>query len=229
MSRTARPLAEGRREGTCDAQTSRHPSGAREHKEKRQEILEAAGRCFARRGFQGATIADICAEANISPGHLYHYFASKEAIIAGMAETRLAFAAECFNRVVEGSALIAALVPEIEQRKAQVDPKGQPLVFEIMAEAGRNPAVAKILREYSKAVRAILADVLRKGQARGLVDESLDAGLAAAVLLSVVDGSKTLTIYDPKLDMKKSVGLLRLLITRFLTPPAKTGAVRADA
>jgi hypothetical protein len=146
-----------------------------------------------------------------------------------MAETRLAFAAECFNRVVEGSDLIAALVPEIEQRKAQVDPRGQPLVFEIMAEAGRNPAVAKILREYSKAVRAILADVLRKGQARGLVDESLDAGLAAAVLLSVVDGSKTLTIYDPKLDMKKSVGLLRLLITRFLTPPAKTGAVRADA
>ena len=199
------------------------------HEEKRQEILEAAGRCFARRGFQGATISDICAEANISPGHLYHYFASKEAIIAGMAETRLAIAAECFNRVVEGSDLIAALVAEIEQSKAQVDPKGQPLVFEIMAEAGRNPAVAKILREYSKAVRAILADVLRKGQARGLVDESLDAALAAAVLLSVVDGAKTLTIYDPKLDMKKSVGLLRLLITRFLTPPAKTGAVRADA
>jgi TetR/AcrR family transcriptional repressor of uid operon len=34
------------------------------HEEKRQEILEAAGRCFARKGFQGATISDICAEAN---------------------------------------------------------------------------------------------------------------------------------------------------------------------
>jgi TetR/AcrR family transcriptional regulator, repressor for uid operon len=194
------------------------------HEEKRQEILEAAGQCFARKGFQGATISDVCAEANISPGHLYHYFASKEAIIAGMAEARLAFAAECFNRVVEGPDLISALVAEIELGKAQVDPKGQPLLLEIMAEAGRNPAVAKILQEHSKAVRALLTDVLRKGQSRGLVDESLDAELTAAVLLSVVGGSKTLTIHDPKLDMKKSADLLQLLITRFLTPPAKLRA-----
>jgi TetR/AcrR family transcriptional regulator, repressor for uid operon len=196
------------------------------HGEKRQEILEAAGRCFARKGFQGATISDICAEADISPGHLYHYFASKEEIIAGMAEARLAFAAECFSRVVEGPDPIAALVAGIELGKARFDPKGQgqSLLLEIMAEAGRNPAVAKILQEHSKAVRALLADVLRKGQARGLVDESLDADLAAAVLLSVIAGSKTLTIHDPKLDMKKSAGLLQLLITRFLTPPAKLRA-----
>jgi TetR/AcrR family transcriptional repressor of uid operon len=146
-----------------------------------------------------------------------------------MAETRLAIAAECFNRVVEGPDLIAALVAETELGKGKVGPKGHSLLFETMAEAGRNPAVAKILQEHSKAVRALLADVLRKGQARGLIDESLDGGVAAAILLSVVDGSKTLTIHDPKLDTKKSAGLLQLLITRFLTPPAKTvGAVRAD-
>lgn len=110
--------------------------------EKRQEILEAARRCFARKGFQGATISEICAEANIGPGHLYHYFASKDAIIiAGMAEAR--FVAGCFKRVVEGPNLIAALVAEIELGKTQVDPKEQPLVFELMAEAGRNPAAAK--------------------------------------------------------------------------------------
>ena len=194
------------------------------HEKKRQEILEAAGRCFARKGFQGATISDICAEANISAGHLYHYFATKEAIIAGMAVARLAFAAECFNRGVEGPDLIAALVAEMELGKGKAGRKGHSLLFEIIAEAGRNPAVAKILQEHSKAVRALLADVLRKGQARGLVDESLDADVAAAVLLSVLSGSKTLTIHDPKLDTKASAGLLQLLITRFLTPPAKLRA-----
>src|SRR5215467_9131451 len=51
------------------------------HEEKRQEILAAAKACFARDGFLGISIADICQEAGISPGHLYHYFDSKDAIL----------------------------------------------------------------------------------------------------------------------------------------------------
>ena len=54
------------------------------HGGKRAEILAAAERCFGRSGFYRATIAQICDEAAISPGHLYHYFASKEAIIAAI-------------------------------------------------------------------------------------------------------------------------------------------------
>ena len=44
-------------------------------------------RCFARDGFQGATIPDICAEAALSVGAVYSYFASKDAIIAALAES----------------------------------------------------------------------------------------------------------------------------------------------
>ena len=59
------------------------------HEEKKQEILGAARRCFIRNGFRGASIADICAEAGISPGHLYHYFPSKEAIVGAMGTAAL--------------------------------------------------------------------------------------------------------------------------------------------
>src|ERR1700736_5705760 len=78
------------------------------HEEKRQEILEAAGRCFARKGFQGATISDICSEAKISPGHLYHYFASKEAIVSAMAEARITQVGARFEHVMESSDPIGA-------------------------------------------------------------------------------------------------------------------------
>src|SRR5581483_10690212 len=54
---------------------------------RRRQILEAAVRCFARDGFQGATIPDICAEAGLSVGAVYGYFASKDAIIAALAES----------------------------------------------------------------------------------------------------------------------------------------------
>lgn len=53
---------------------------------RREHILDAAGACFARQGFHRTTIQDICREAVLSPGALYIYFDSKEALIAGLCE-----------------------------------------------------------------------------------------------------------------------------------------------
>lgn len=53
--------------------------------DRREEILAAAKRCFSRSGFHGTSMQEICAEARMSPGSLYRYFPSKEAIIAGIA------------------------------------------------------------------------------------------------------------------------------------------------
>ena len=86
--------------------------------EKRREILEAAGRCFVRDGFHGTSTSAICAEAGISPGHLYHYFASKEAIIEAMAVANLGRAAERFSQLAESSNVVTALLSEIELHKS---------------------------------------------------------------------------------------------------------------
>jgi AcrR family transcriptional regulator len=47
---------------------------------RRGEILQAARRVFARRGFRPATVDEIAVEAGIAKGTLYLYFESKEAI-----------------------------------------------------------------------------------------------------------------------------------------------------
>src|SRR5262245_63469351 len=49
-------------------------------------IMDAAKVCFVRFGFQGASMHQICAEAGMSPGALYRYFPSKEAIIEAIVE-----------------------------------------------------------------------------------------------------------------------------------------------
>ena len=48
---------------------------------RRQQIIDAAYRCFARKGFHQATMRDIYAESGLSVGAVYHYFSSKDAII----------------------------------------------------------------------------------------------------------------------------------------------------
>ncbi len=134
------------------------------HGEKRREILEAAGRCFVRDGFRGASISAICAEAGISPGHLYHYFSSKEAIVAAMAEIRLEEAAARFGQLVEGSSVLEAFLAQVDRLHSWRRGAAQrSLLLEMLAEAGREPAMAKVVQDTSRAMRDLLAEVPPQG------------------------------------------------------------------
>ena len=48
---------------------------------RRTQILEAAARVFARRGFDRATIQDVARAAKLSEGSIYNYFRSKEDLL----------------------------------------------------------------------------------------------------------------------------------------------------
>ena len=52
--------------------------------ERRRQILAAAAECFAENGFHATSTAQICARAGMSPGNLFHYYASKAEIIEAL-------------------------------------------------------------------------------------------------------------------------------------------------
>ncbi len=56
--------------------------------DRRQQILDAAMRVFAQKGFVRATNKDIAREAEITPGLIYHYFTNKEALLKAIVEER---------------------------------------------------------------------------------------------------------------------------------------------
>jgi TetR/AcrR family transcriptional regulator, fatty acid metabolism regulator protein len=49
--------------------------------DKRRQILDAAVRVFARRGFNGCRVSDIADEAGVAYGLVYHYFRSKDEVL----------------------------------------------------------------------------------------------------------------------------------------------------
>lgn len=51
---------------------------------QRNRILDAATRCLESKGVAKTSINDICREAGMRPGHLYYYFPSKDAVLAGV-------------------------------------------------------------------------------------------------------------------------------------------------
>jgi TetR/AcrR family transcriptional regulator, repressor for uid operon len=188
------------------------------YEERRQEILEAAGRCFARDGFSGTSISDICAEAKMSPGHLYHYFDSKETIFRAIVELRMANANKQFEVIWESDDPIGTFVAGLDNTFRMKHNEDNFPSFDIFAEAGRNPSIAKILRESNLALRSQFAAVLRKGQQSGEIDRGLDPDLAASVLIGIRDLAKGMMVRDAKLSKADARKHLTMLIWRFLRP-----------
>lgn len=188
---------------------------------RRQAILAAALKCFRSEGFHGAGISAICKEVQMSPGHLYHYFDSKEAIFEAIIQEDRARAMAIFAEIrsrpdpIENllSLAIAGLRNDLGFAGFAMDPV---LSLEIFAEAARNPRVAAILEDFDREARSELATLLSEAQERGEVGRAVDVNSAARLMLVLVDGVMTRGISDPHIDVDRlAPGLRRMLLACF--------------
>src|SRR5437016_1619144 len=125
--------------------------------DRRDEILGAAQRCFVRAGFHGASMQDICTEAGMSPGNLYRYFPSKEALIAGIAERDRAEVAQEFARADLSRGLFAVIEGMAQHHFAEKSDEQVALCTEIWSEARRNPEIGRISTAFDADVKRRLS------------------------------------------------------------------------
>jgi AcrR family transcriptional regulator len=183
--------------------------------DRREEILAAAKRCFSRTGFHGTSMQEICAEAQMSPGSLYRYFPSKEAIIAGIAEQDRADVAEKFQAIVEAPDFFSALAYAARRYIVEESMEEVCLQTEIKAESRRNPEIAKIYAGIEQEVKAGLMNVLQIAVERGDIPSHIDLEIAATMLMALVDGLYWRRAVDPQFDAETVLPTL-LSVTHFL-------------
>ncbi|MEH3117319.1 MAG: TetR/AcrR family transcriptional regulator [Methylorubrum populi] len=112
---------------------------------RREHILDAAEACFVRNGFHRTTMQDLAREASMSPGNIYRYFDSKEAVVLGLAERdreRGAVLVEAMERAGDRrGALMGVLACFFNDitREAAI------LRLDLWAEATRNPAIGTLV------------------------------------------------------------------------------------
>jgi len=192
--------------------------------DRREEILIAAKRCFSRSGFHGTSMQEICAEAQMSPGSLYRYFPSKEAIIAGIAEQDRADVAEKFQAIVEAPDFFAALAAAARHYIVEESMEEVCLQTEVKAESRRNPEIAKIYATVEQEVKTGMLNVLRAAVARGDIPKTVDLEIAATMLMALVDGLYWRRAVDPEFNAETVLPTL-LSVTHFLlTEPDKHAA-----
>lgn len=115
--------------------------------DRREQILDAALRCFSRRGFHASTMQDISSDAGISVGLIYRYFPSKEAVVADLAERHKSKLRAVLEEAEQAGSLFEGLELLFTTPCGNAEPFLPMFVAELFAEGGRNPVVADLMRE----------------------------------------------------------------------------------
>lgn len=194
---------------------------ARRQEDQRRRILDAAIASFARGGFHATSMQAVCAEAGMSPGALYRYFPSKDAIIEAIVERDRQGIPAMLGHLLEADDVVGALVDSATQFLAgNLQPDGLPIVPELYAEAMRNPSVRAITERCDAEVHGILARVIERGMALGQIDAALDADDAVRLLMALADGMLMRILMEPDARLEGSAPMFERAIRTFLAPPA---------
>ncbi len=73
---------------------------ARKRQARIEEILRTAARLFAKRGYHATSVEDIANELDLQKGSLYHYFASKDALLNNIVKQQLNTAVNMIREIL---------------------------------------------------------------------------------------------------------------------------------
>ncbi len=200
---------------------SSSPIGQRRSEIRRAQILAAAADCFRRGGFHGASIAQISKAAGMSAGHIYHYFENKEAIIAAIVEQDLARVLTLTAELRSARDVRDAMIERVAEGVAEhLDPQAAALRLEVVAEAARNPDVARIVRSADGRSLAGLVEMIGGvRRSAGHVDGDGVAAAMAEAIAALFEGLQIRAVRNPGLDPQVLVRVYRRLIQDLLAQP----------
>ncbi len=166
--------------------------------ERRQQLIDAARRCAARRGFRDTTIDDVCAEAAVSKGAFYGYFSSKQQLLLALLDDD----ASGINSLLEHlSRTPLSDVARLQRFAREMCARGaQPSMVQL-----RSDLWAAILTDSLVRDAMVAAVGRRRAVLRGWIDgavtsgelTSVPANALASVLLALGDGLTLHSSLDP--------------------------------
>jgi AcrR family transcriptional regulator len=161
---------------------------------RRQEIIVAASACFLRNGFHQTTTDEICREASITPGGLYHYFASKEDLIAAVIDHSASVIVNRLSQMIKEadsaqSALRQAQGLFMQTMQDEELDNATRLEIEIWAEALKNEKIAEKHRRAWALRQGWLEALVKRGIEDGIYDpEAVEPRATASLLLAIYTG-----------------------------------------
>ena len=166
--------------------------------ETRSRILESAIKLFSARGFNAASVADICKDAGISKGAFYHHFESKQALFLALLDVWLqtidnAIEASKDKTVPETFMLITEAFPFIFETAGE----GLPMFLEFWLQASRDEKIWQASIAPYRRYQKHFTSLIKKGVDEGSFVK-VDPELTARMIVSMAMGLLIQSLLDPK-------------------------------
>jgi AcrR family transcriptional regulator len=166
--------------------------------ETRTKIMDSAIKLFSTRGFNTASVDDICQEAGISKGAFYHHFKSKQALFLALLDGWL----QAIDNAIEASKDKTA--PETFMQMTEAFPhflgtagEALPMFLEFWLQASRDKKLWEASIAPYRRYHKYFTSLIKKGVQEGSFVE-VDPELASRMIVSTAMGLFLQSLLDPK-------------------------------
>lgn len=166
--------------------------------ETKSRILESSIKLFSTRGYNTASVDDICKEAGISKGAFYHHFESKQALFLALLDGWLqtidtAIEASKDKTAPETFMLIAEAFPYIFETAGE----GLPMFLEFWLQASRDEKIWQASIAPYRRYHKYFTSLIKKGVEEGSFVE-VNPELTSRMIISTAMGLLLQSLMDPK-------------------------------
>lgn len=187
---------------------------------RRQQVLDAAAECFRRRGFHGASMAEIAKTAGMSAGHIYNLFENKDDVIAAIVERDRDEIVRRIQETLDGEDVMEAMLAAVEDSCHQPDRDAEAaLNLEVLAEASRNAKLAQVVVNSETIIRRKAMLLIRTAlgpKADRLPADDIEA--RASVLAALFNGLMVLSVSQPDLKQAAVSRVMQRMVRVLLEP-----------
>jgi TetR/AcrR family fatty acid metabolism transcriptional regulator len=189
--------------------------------DKRERILAAAVRVFAKNGFHATRVSDVAKAAGVADGTIYLYFKSKDELLVSLFEDRVEKLLSYVEQEIPKQPDAASKLRRIIELQLGLL-EGERELAEVITVIIRQSS--KLLKEFAApkfvSYLDVIAHVVADGQARGEFRRDLPASLVARATFGALDGI-ALTWALGKAEkgaLARAAGQLAELVLRGLAP-----------
>jgi AcrR family transcriptional regulator len=152
---------------------------------RRQDLIVAAYRAIAERGFEGLRTRDVADEVGVNIATLHYYFPTKESLIRGVVDHAMSrFRSTLTPHGAPATQLRSHL--RAVRRLLLDEPELGAVMAELALRSSRDEAIQELLAETFLAWHTTMRGLIRHGVREGSLRRELDSPGVAAIVMSTV-------------------------------------------